>query len=79
MTAPAQAEAFGREFNEARRAQGFKSQAHLDAFYVHHDHVATCTDGCSVGPSIPVDDGWQPTRRECPEAIRLLLLSWSVA
>lgn len=28
----------GRVFDAARKAQGFKSQEHLDAFYAYHDH-----------------------------------------
>jgi hypothetical protein len=35
-------ETFSREFNEARRQQGFRSQAHLDAFLAYHDHASTC-------------------------------------
>lgn len=62
---------FGRVFNAARQAQGFRSQAHLDAFYASYDHGKSCTD-CQ--PSMFWMDGdasWQPCTIPCPEAQRL--------
>jgi hypothetical protein len=57
---------YGRTYNTARREQGFTSPAHLDAFYVHYDHVQACTD-CHPG-AVLTDDGWQGTVVECDEA-----------
>lgn len=62
---------FGRAFNAARQAQGFRDQAHLDAFYAHFDHVKGCSD-CHEG-SVLMDDGWQGVLVECAEAQRLYL------
>jgi hypothetical protein len=69
---------FGRTLTPARRAQGFASQAHLDAFYAHLDHVRTCTT-CGPGPAVEVDDGLQPTMRECPAAVELYRASFAEA
>lgn len=65
-----------RKFTPARRAQGFRSQAHLDAFYAHFDHIATCTE-CGPGAPVELDDGLQPTLRECAEGLRLLAASFA--
>lgn len=65
------AEPFGRILTAERRAQGFRDQAHLDAFYRHIDHVAVCPDCGQPGPAVPLDDGMQPTTTECPEGQRL--------
>lgn len=67
---------FGRDLTPARRAQGFRSQAHLDAFYRHHDHVRSCPDCGQPAPPMVLGDGsLQPTTTECPEGHRLFLES----
>lgn len=62
-----------RVFNDARRRQGFRDQAHLDAFYVYYDHVqagrAAGPAGCGCGtpgPGYDGPDGWQPAENICP-------------
>lgn len=62
---------YGRDFNEARRKQGFKSQEHLDAFYAAYDHQRGCPVCSTVSGSVWVVDGWQPTLGRCEEARRL--------
>lgn len=57
---------FDRTFNDARKAQGFKSQAHLDAFYAAYDHNRTCADCRKLDSHVLLDDGWQPTMGSCP-------------
>jgi hypothetical protein len=65
---------YSREFNEARKAQGFRDQAQLDAFYAHFDHVQACLEdaqgGCHGG-HVLLDDGWQGVVVECAEGQRL--------
>jgi hypothetical protein len=65
-----------RLFTEGRHRQGFRDQAHLDAFYRYYDHVkAGPASGCGCGtPGQGYDgpDGWQPTENLCGEAQRLL-------
>jgi hypothetical protein len=63
----------GREFTTQRRAQGFRSQAHLDAWYRAYGHTQACPAGiCGTpGLAVPLDDGMQPTVRQCEEAVRL--------
>lgn len=56
---------FGRIFNKARRAQGFRSQAHLDAFYRHFDHIESCPECQKPGAGVLLDDGFQPTMNHC--------------
>ena len=58
---------YGRTFNEARKAQGFTSQANLDAFFRHYDHSKTCAECQKPGPGVLLDDGYQPTMNSCPE------------
>jgi hypothetical protein len=64
-----------RVFSPQREAQGFRSQAHLDAWYRAFDHTRACPAGvCGTpGPSawLEGDASWQPTVRECEEARRL--------
>lgn len=55
-----------REFTPARQAQGFRSQAHLDAFYRHYDHTHACVDCGQPGPVYDAPDGPQPTVTVCP-------------
>lgn len=59
---------FGRTFNEARRRQGFTSQAQLDAFYAHYDHVQRCQACAALDSWVELSDGIQPTKGECPAA-----------
>jgi len=68
---------FTRTFDENRKAQGFKSQDHLDAFFAAQDHSATCSSCGKAGESVFIDDGFQPTVRDCPEKARLLVASWA--
>jgi hypothetical protein len=56
---------FGRSLTPARRAQGFVSQAHLDAVYAHLDHVRDCATCQTPGAPMPLDDGLQPTSAPC--------------
>ena len=63
----------GRIFNTARKAQGFTSQAHLDAFFLHYDHAQSCGICASLDGWALVDDGFQPILDECPEGKRLYL------
>jgi hypothetical protein len=62
-----------REFNETRRAQGFRDQDHLDRWFRAYDHVQACGDCGQPGPAYATTDGgWQPTETRCAEAVRLL-------
>ena len=67
------AEAFGREWNAARKAQGFRSQAHLDAFYAAFDHLAACGRCGQPGPAMWLEGSasYQPTETRCGEWLRL--------
>jgi hypothetical protein len=60
-----------RTFDTARKAQGFSSQAHLDAFFALFDHTAGCKACASRDGYIHLDDGMQPTSGRCDEARRL--------
>lgn len=62
---------FTRRFDVARQAQGFRSQAHLDAFYASYDHVQSCVDCKARDGYVPLDDGYQPTSGRCAVAQRL--------
>ncbi len=62
---------FGRQFNTARRNQGFHSQAHLDAFFHYYDHTCTCAECQKPGVSVAFDDGYQPTMNRCDTARQL--------
>lgn len=64
----------GRVFDDQRKAQGFRSQAHLDAFYTYYDHRQACAECSLPGPSVWLFDGWQPTLQECAEGRRLFVL-----
>ena len=68
---------FTREFTQARKAQGFTSQAHLDAFYTQYDHVSTCADCKALDGHVLLNDGWQPTQGRCVEGRRLEALYFS--
>ena len=76
-TATAKELSMNRTFDAARKAQGFKSQEHLDAFFASFDHSQACADCNKAGESVFIDDGFQPTKQNCPEAGRLLAASWA--
>ena len=67
---------YSRIFNEARKTQGFKSQAHLDAFYAVMDHRDGCVECQKTGHGVWIGDGFQPTQNECAEAQRLNKISF---
>lgn len=54
-----------RTFDAGRKEQGFKSQAHLDAFFAHYDHTKRCAACASLNSHVLLDDGWQPTQGQC--------------
>ena len=62
---------YNRVFDEARKSQGFKSQAHLDAFFRIMDHKDGCAVCQSRGPMVECFGDMQPTMQECDEAKRL--------
>jgi hypothetical protein len=61
-----------RAFTPARHAQGFKDQAHLDAFYAYLDHKAACGTCGQPGPGCDAPDGWQPSEQICEDGRALL-------
>ena len=65
-----------RVFDDGRRVQGFKSQAHLDAFFSAYDHTSMCVVCSRVGGHMPLDDGMQPVMGRCAEGLRLERASW---
>lgn len=65
-----------RTFTADRQTQGFKSQAHLDAFYAHYDHVTACQECARRNGWVELSDGWQPTQGECAIAQRLAVESF---
>lgn len=66
---------FDRSFNAARADQGFRDQAHLDAFYAYFDHTKSCEACQKPGRPMPLDDGLQPSRQDCPTAQTLFVES----
>lgn len=61
-----------RSFTEKREAQGFKSQAHLDAFYAYYDHAyGGCNDCGQESGGAWIDDCFQPAIKICAEGRRL--------
>jgi len=64
---------FGRTFDAARKAQGFKSQAQLDAFYAEYDHTNTCAACRALDSYVLLDDGYQPTKGACAVAKQLYI------
>lgn len=62
---------FTRTFDAARQAQGFRSQAHLDAFFALFDHCNACKACAARDGYVELDDGMQPTQGRCDEARRL--------
>ena len=69
----------GRVWDAQRQAQGFRSQAHLDAFYVHVDHERACAECGQPGPAVWLegDASWQPTSAQCETGRALFLASYS--
>lgn len=67
---------YGREITPERREQGFVSQAHLDAFYAHHDHARTCPTCLTPGTPVELEDGLQPTSATCEVERDLLRASF---
>jgi len=66
---------YNRTFDAARKAQGFKSQAHLDAFMRYFDHTQDCPECQKPGRGILLDDGFQPTMNRCAVALDLQRIS----
>lgn len=64
-----------RIFDDGRKAQGFRDQAHLDAFFRHLDHQRACPVCSSIGGYVPFDDGMQPVGGLCDEG-RALAVDW---
>ena len=63
---------YNRTFDAARKAQGFESQAHLDAFFAHYDHMKGCADCKALdGDMFLSDNSRQPFLGECPAAKNL--------
>ena len=57
-----------RIYDDNRKAQGFRSQGHLDAFFAYYDHTTACPECQTSGPGAIIDDGCQPTHLLCPTA-----------
>jgi hypothetical protein len=62
---------YSRNFDAARKAQGFRSQAHLDAFFAASDHIASCANCKARDGYVLFDDGYQPTSGRCDVASAL--------
>ena len=62
---------FGRILTDARKAQGFKSQDHLDAFYRSFDHQQSCTVCSTIAGYMELSDGLQPYLGQCDEGAQL--------
>lgn len=62
---------YDRSFTDARKSQGFASQAHLDAFFALFDHTESCQSCKDRDGFVLLDDGYQPTSGRCAEARRL--------
>lgn len=60
-----------RDFTPERAAQGFRDQAHLDAWYRYYDHTLGCDECKARNGHVLLDDGWQPTMGRCPVAREL--------
>jgi len=56
-----------RMFTQARQKQGFRSQAHLDAFFRSYDHERSCAECGKPGPAVWLEGSasWQPTMAQC--------------
>ena len=53
---------YSRTFDAARKAQGFTSQAQLDAFFAHYDHVYACTACHALDSYAAVSGSWAEWR-----------------
>ena len=62
---------YNRIFDAAREAQGFRSQAHLDAFFAYCDHTEGCPACKALDGHVLLDDGYQPTAGRCAVALAL--------
>lgn len=62
---------YNRTFDAERKAQGFRSQAHLDAFFAAFDHTQGCAACKALDGYVLLDDGYQPANGRCSEARRL--------
>lgn len=62
-----------RCFDAQRQADGFRSQAHLDAFYRYYDHATACSECGQPGEPTWLNSAasWQPTVTHCPTGHRL--------
>ena len=60
-----------RILDAGRIAQGFKSQAQLDAAWKYWDHTKACSECGKPGPGVELSDGIQPTVTECDIAREL--------
>lgn len=67
-----------RILTAARIAQGFRSQAHLDAFYAAFDHTSACPVCSSEAGMVALDDGPQPVMGRCAEGLALEKASFAV-
>lgn len=70
-------ETMDRVFDAGRKAQGFKSQAHLDAFFRSYDHTSECSECQKPGRGFETSDGYQPTLNSCPIGSELYRQSFS--
>lgn len=60
-----------RTFNQSRKEQGFKNQAHLDAFFRAYDHDKECPVCSKIAGYGQVDDGVQPYMGQCSTGLKL--------
>ena len=68
-----------RNFDKARRQQGFRSQEHLNAFFEYYDHTCACPECQKPGQPVLVDDGYQPAMNRCDKARSLEAKCWAIA
>ena len=61
---------YSREYTAERKQQGFRSQAHLDAWYAAYDHGNTCPD-CQGTRYVELWDGLQPVAVRCQQWVEL--------
>lgn len=60
-----------RLFDDGRKRQGVRDQAHLDAFFRCYDHKTACPVCSTIGGAVPLDDGMQPIMGECETGLKL--------
>ncbi len=68
---------YSRHFNQGRKEQGFRSQAHLDAFFASFDHAAGCPVCSKVAGHVELSDGLQPYMGQCDDGRELYKRSMS--